>query len=179
MNRVLRFLPLVLFMVLAVFFWRGLSLDPSELPSALIDQPFPEFVLPTLVDTAQTASRDKLIGDYTLVNIWATWCVACKVEHPFLNALAASGVRIVGVNWKDDVDAARRELADKGNPYQWTVIDADGRLSFDLGVYGAPETYLVDPAGIIRYKHVGILDEAIWTQKLLPIIDSAAVSGRL
>ncbi len=170
MNRLVLFVPLVLFGVLAIFFWRGLSLDPTDLPSALIDKQFPEFALPKLADTSQIGSRDELLGAYTLVNIWATWCVACKVEHPFLNALAQSGVRIVGINWKDDAEAARQELADKGDPYVWTVIDADGRLSFDLGVYGAPETYLVDPEGIIRYKHIGILDQLIWEQKFLPII---------
>lgn len=170
MKRLALFVPLAIFLVLSIFFYRGLSLNPSDLPSALIDKSFPVFSLPKLHDQEQLSHRDEILGEYTLVNIWATWCVACKVEHPFLNELSQAGVRIVGVNWKDDPTAARKLLEKEGNPYQWSIMDREGKLSFDLGVYGAPETFLVDPEGVIRYKHVGILDAQIWEEKFKPMM---------
>jgi len=108
----------------------------------------------------------------TLVNIWATWCVSCRVEHPYLNKLAESGVRIVGLNYKDDTVAAQQWLTDLGNPYQWNIVDKDGRLGVDLGVFGAPETYVLDKQGVIRYKHVGVVDQRVWDEKMLPVINA-------
>ena len=171
-QRVKLFIPLGIFLVLSVFFYRGLFLDPSELPSALVDNPFPEFSLPTLENESTIATKEDVLGQYTLVNIWATWCVACKVEHPFLVDLAEQGVKIVGVNWKDDSDAARQVLVDTGNPYAINIVDKEGRLTFDLGVYGAPETYLVSPEGTILYKHVGIFDLRIWEEKFMPLMSN-------
>lgn len=162
------FLPLILFAVLALFLFRGLSLDPRELPSALIDKPFPAFSLPAL-DGGETLDRSVLAGEVSLVNVWATWCISCRVEHPYLQKLADAGVRIVGVNYKDDPAAARRWLADLGDPYQRNIVDSDGNLGVDLGVYGAPETYLVDAEGVIRYRHVGVVDERVWTRTLAPL----------
>lgn len=174
MNRLKLFIPLIIFFVLAGFFWWGLSsdYDPQELPSALVDKTFPEFSLPRLDNEDRFTTQKDLLGEFTLVNIWATWCVSCRVEHPFLNKLAESGVRIVGLNYKDDSPAARKWLTDLGNPYAWNIVDKDGRLGVDLGVYGAPETYLLDAKGIIRFKHVGVVDQRVWDEKFLPIIST-------
>ncbi|MGH1485479.1 MAG: DsbE family thiol:disulfide interchange protein [Cellvibrionaceae bacterium] len=171
MGRFKLFIPLIIFVVLSVFFWRGLSLDPSAMPSALIDKIFPEFSLPRLDNESQLTTRNDLLGDITLVNIWATWCVSCRVEHPYLNKLAESGVRIVGLNYKDESAAARQWLTDLGNPYQWNIVDKEGRLGVDLGVFGAPETYLLDKSGVIRYKHVGVVDQRVWDERFLPLIE--------
>ena len=170
MGRIKLFIPLIIFGVLSIFFWRGLSLDPSAMPSALIDKSFPEFNLPRLDDESQVTTRDDLLGEVTLVNIWATWCVSCRVEHPYLNKLAQSGVRIIGLNYKDESNAARQWLLDLGNPYQWNIVDKQGNLGIDLGVFGAPETYLLDKNGVIRYKHVGVVDQRVWDERFLPVI---------
>lgn len=170
MNRVLLFVPLLVFIVLAALFWRGLSLDPSEMPSALVDRPLPEFELPRLADSQQTITKQEVIGKPVLLNVWGTWCVACRVEHPFLVQLAEQGVPIYGINYKDDSEAARQWLVDLGDPYVANIVDADGRFGIDLGVFGAPETYVVDAQGVIRYKHVGVVDEKVWVEHLAPIL---------
>lgn len=171
MSRLKLFIPLMIFVVLAAFFWRGLSLDPTEMPSALIDKPFPVFSLPTLEDTRQTLTQNDLKGEVSLVNVWATWCIACRVEHPYLVELASQGVRVIGVNYKDDVVEAQKWLKNLHNPYVYSIIDADGRLGIDLGVFGAPETYVVDGNGVIRHKHVGVVDHKVWTEQLQPIVE--------
>lgn len=172
MQRLKLFIPLGIFAILAGFFWWGLvsDYDPQELPSALINKPFPAFELTRLDDETQTVTRENLLGKVTLVNVWATWCVSCRVEHPYLNELAQSGVRIVGLNYKDNTKAARKWLQDLGNPYVWNMVDRTGKLGVDLGVFGAPETYLLDEAGIIRFKHVGVVDQRIWDEKFAPVI---------
>lgn len=171
MSRLKLFIPLIIFAVLAVFFWRGLSLDPTDMPSALIDKPMPAFSLPTLEDANQIITQDDLKGEVALVNVWATWCIACRVEHPYLVELANQGVRVIGINYKDDVAEAQRWLKNLHNPYVYSIIDADGRLGIDLGVFGAPETYVVDRQGVIRHKHVGVVDDKVWTEQLKPIVD--------
>jgi len=172
-QRAKLFIPLGVFLILSVFFYRGLFLDPTELPSALVNKSFPEFSLPNLEDENAVLTKEDVLNEgYTVVNVWATWCAACKVEHPFLVELAEQGVNIVGVNWKDNSDDARQILIDTGNPYVKNIVDKKGRLTFDLGVYGAPETYLVDPKGTIIYKHVGIFDLQIWEQKFLPLMSA-------
>jgi cytochrome c biogenesis protein CcmG/thiol:disulfide interchange protein DsbE len=172
MSRLKLFIPLMVFILLAGFFWRGLSIDPQAMPSALIDKSFPEFSLPRLQDETQLTTKADLLGEYTLVNIWATWCVSCRVEHPFLNKLKDQGVRIVGLNYKDDSASARQWLETLGNPYQWNIVDKEGRLGIDLGVFGAPETYILDEQGIIRFKHVGVVDQRVWDEKFLPVINT-------
>jgi cytochrome c biogenesis protein CcmG, thiol:disulfide interchange protein DsbE len=169
-QRIKLFIPLAIFMVLVFFFWRGLSLDPNAMPSALLDKPFPVFSLTALQD-GQPVYRDNLLGEVSLVNIWATWCAACKYEHPVLNSLSSEGVRIVGINYKDNNAGAKKWLDELGNPYAFNIVDADGALGVDLGVFGAPETYLVDKKGIIRYKHVGIVDREVWNTTLKPLYD--------
>jgi cytochrome c biogenesis protein CcmG/thiol:disulfide interchange protein DsbE len=162
------FLPLILFAMLAITLFRGLSLDPSEMPSALIDRPFPAFNLPGLSQSRRLSQAD-LEGQVSLVNVWATWCVACRVEHPYLNQLSQQGVPLFGLNYKDNDADAQRWLDELGNPYRFNIADRDGTLGLDLGVYGAPETYLVDATGMIRYRHVGVVDEGVWSALLEPL----------
>jgi len=170
------FIPLILFVVLALFLFRGLELDPRELPSALIDRPLPEFSLPGL-GRQELLSRQDVIGQVGLLNVWATWCVSCRVEHPYLQQLADRGVPIYGVNYKDDDADALRWLDELGNPYRENIVDSEGTLGLDLGVYGAPETYLVDAAGVIRYRHVGVVDERVWQTILQPLYRELNAGG--
>jgi cytochrome c biogenesis protein CcmG/thiol:disulfide interchange protein DsbE len=169
MGRLRLFLPLLVFTVLAVFLWRGLSLDPNYMPSALVDRPLPSFSLPTLDGREVTA--DELLGEVALINVWATWCPSCHAEHAYLNQLAGQGVVIFGVNYKDEVDAARSWLASKGDPYRLNIVDADGRLGLDLGVTGAPETYVIDRNGIVRMRYQGPVDERVWQRELRPLVE--------
>jgi len=162
------FLPLFLFALLAIFLFRGLSLDPTEMPSALIDRPFPDFRLPALGRDALLTRAD-LTGEVALLNVWATWCVSCRVEHPFLKQLAEQGIPIYGLNYKDNDADALRWLAELGDPYRLTIADREGTLGLDLGVYGAPETYLLDATGVVRYRHVGVVDETVWRSVLEPL----------
>ena len=168
MKRLILLLPLAIFLGVALFLYRGLFLNPSELPSALIGKPFPAFSLPT-VEGDKTISQADLKGQPALVNVWATWCVACRAEHPVLNKLAQQGVTIHGVNYKDDNAAAQKWLVEFHDPYQLNINDARGSLGLDLGVYGAPETFLVDKEGIIRHKFVGVIDERVWREQLAPL----------
>lgn len=162
------FAPLMLFAVLAVFLFRGLSLDPNAMPSALIDQPLPDFSLPSLGEAGMLTAAD-VKGQAGLLNVWATWCPSCRVEHPYLLQLAARGIPIYGLNYKDTDGVALRWLEELGNPYTFNIADREGTLGLDLGVYGAPETYLLDAAGIIRYRHVGVVDERVWQTILQPL----------
>lgn len=166
MNRSLLFLPLVIFVGMGVLFWIGLHQeDKTALPSALIDKPFPVFILNT-VESGE--STNHLPEEPVLVNVWATWCPTCKAEHAFLNQLQREqGIKIVGINYKDDLVKAKQWLRAYGNPYMFNISDPDGQLGLELGVYGAPETFLVDSKGIIRAKHVGDLNTKVW-QNLLP-----------
>lgn len=169
-QRIKLFIPLIVFAVLALLFWRGLSLDPNAMPSALIDKPIPAFHLPTLEDTDRLVDQEIFKGKVSLLNVWATWCPTCYAEHGFLVTLAEQGIPIFGVNYKDDVPAAQKWLKELHNPYVLSVVDADGRLGVNLGVFGAPETYIVDKEGVIRYKHIGVVDEKVWTQTLQPLM---------
>jgi cytochrome c biogenesis protein CcmG/thiol:disulfide interchange protein DsbE len=169
LKRLRLFIPLAVFLVLAAFLMRGLQLDPQALPSALIDRPLPEFSLPAL-GREETLTRASVTGEVALFNVWATWCPSCRVEHPFLTQLAARGVPIYGINYKDEDAPALAWLAELGDPYRVSIVDAEGSLGLDLGVYGAPETYVVDGNGVIRYRHVGVVDARVWTETLEPII---------
>ena len=170
MPRLLLFIPLLLFIVLAAFLWKGLSIDPRELPSALLDKPFPEFKLSALVDPERVVGTEDFIGQPVLINVWATWCPSCRQEHEQLLAIAQSGeIPVIGLNYKDERGPAINWLQQLGNPYQFNIYDVDGMLGLDLGVYGAPETYLLDAQGIIRHRHVGVLTAQAW-QELKGII---------
>ena len=162
------FAPLILFTVLAIFLFRGLGLDPREMPSALIDRPLPDFSLPRLGEASMLSAAD-VKGRAGLLNVWATWCPSCRVEHPYLRQLAEGGVPIYGLNYKDDDSAALGWLEKLGNPYRFNIADREGTLGLDLGVYGAPETYLLDASGIIRYRHVGVVDATVWQTILQPL----------
>jgi DsbE subfamily thiol:disulfide oxidoreductase len=165
MKRWLMLLPLAIFLVVAVFLYRGLYLDPAELPSAMINKPFPEFSLPA-VQGDKTLSRADILGKPALVNVWGTWCISCRVEHPVLNKLAQQGVVIYGINYKDVNADALKWLEEFHNPYQLDIRDDAGSLGLNLGVYGAPETFFIDAKGVIRDKFVGVIDEQVWREKL-------------
>ncbi|MDX2349789.1 MAG: DsbE family thiol:disulfide interchange protein [Porticoccus sp.] len=169
MARLKLFLPLIVFIVLALFLFNGLERDPNAMPSALIDRPIPDFSLAVLSDENKQVDQTIFQGKPALLNVWATWCVSCRVEHPYLNKLSEQGIRIIGLNYKDDIVAARQWLEEKGDPYALIIVDDTGRMGLDLGVFGAPETYVVDSTGTIRYKHVGVVDDRVWKKYLLPV----------
>ncbi len=175
MKRLLLFLPLMAFVILGLFLWKGLSLDPKKLPSALIDKPVPAFELPWLERPGQRLTQEVFKGQVSLLNVWATWCPSCRTEHPFLMELAHDrNIPIYGIDYKDEAEAANQWFEDLGNPYVANIFDEQGSLGLNLGVYGAPETYIVDKNGIIRYRHVGPLNDAIWKSSLLPIFQQLA-----
>src|ERR1700687_4987737 len=148
--------PLLGFVVLLIFLWAGLSLSPREVPSPLIGKPAPAFQLARLDDPARMITEQDLRGQVWLLNVWASWCVSCMEEHPVLVQFAHSGVvPIYGLNYKDQRDAAQAWLAKHGNPYSVSIVDPDGKVGIDYGVYGVPETYLIDKAGVIRFKQIG------------------------
>lgn len=174
-QRALLFIPLILFVVLALLFWRGLSLDPNYMPSALLNKPVPNFDLPVLAAEENPkglthADQSVLKGRVSLLNVWATWCITCRQEHEFLVTLKRAGVAIYGVNYKDNDADAEAWLAKLHNPYIFSLVDADGHLGIDLGVYGAPETYVVDKQGVIRYKHIGDVNQQVWETTLKPLM---------
>lgn len=178
MPRLRLFLPFAAFVLLSLLLFKGLSLDPTSLPSALVGKALPDFELQEL-HSAEVLSRQDIIGEPMLVNIWATWCYSCRVEHPYLLELAASGIRIVGLNYKDDGVKAVSWLEDLGDPYALTLADSEGMLGLDMGVYGAPETYVVDAQGVVRYRHVGVVDEQVWQSLLVQWFPQAQSEGVL
>lgn len=164
-------LPLILFVVLAVFLAIGLRLNPKEIPSPLIDKTAPAFSLPILATPDKNLSQLDLKGRVWLLNVWASWCVSCRQEHPLLLELAKLNVvAIVGLNYKDEASAANQWLAQLGNPYNVSIMDKDGRVGIDYGVYGVPETFVVDKRGIIRYKHTGPVEPGDIEQIFLPLL---------
>jgi len=169
MNRYL--LPLGIFVLLIFLLGIGLSLNPREVPSPLIGKPAPAFQLPQLHDPAKTFSPKELQGKVWVLNVWASWCVACRDEHPVLTALARSGIApVYGLNYKDKRDEAIEWLRRYGDPYQASLFDADGRVGIDYGVYGGPETYVIDKQGVIRYKRIGPVTPDIVQSKVAPLI---------
>ena len=166
-----RFLwPLAIFLLLVGFLAVGLKLDPREVPSPLVGKPAPAFELPVLQQPDKRFTPADMRGKVWLLNVWASWCVSCREEHPMLVALAKRGVMpILGLNYKDKGDEATAWLKQFGNPYDLSVVDADGRIGIDYGVYGVPETYLIDAEGVIRYKQIGAITPAILEQKILPL----------
>ncbi len=165
-------IPLALLAVLAGFFARGLLLDPTYIPSPLVGKPAPEFSLPALANPETVVSSQDLEGKVALLNVWATWCVGCRQEHGFLLELSRSGtVPIYGLNWRDERAAALDWLERLGDPYQASAYDADGQVAVEWGVYGAPETFLLDRDGTVLHKHIGPLTEAYWRRDFLPVIE--------
>ena len=169
----LRFLiPLALFIVLAGFLFKGLFLNPREVPSPFIGKPAPQFSLAQLHRGDQSFAPQQMQGQVWLLNVWASWCVACRQEHPLLVELAKrKAVPIVGLNYKDKPDDATGWLAKWGDPYDLSVKDNDGRVGIEYGVYGVPETFLIDKNGVIRFKQIGPITEEVWTKKMAPLIE--------
>jgi len=163
-------IPLVLFILLVGFLAIGLRHDPHEVPSPLINKPAPAFQLAQLRDPTQTFSAADMRGKVWLLNVWASWCITCRDEHPLLLQYARSGaLPIYGLNYKDKREDALSWLGELGDPYVLSVSDTDGRVGIDYGVYGAPETYLIDRNGVIRFKQIGPVTPDIWQGKILPL----------
>jgi cytochrome c biogenesis protein CcmG/thiol:disulfide interchange protein DsbE len=174
MKGALKFvLPLAIFFTLVGFFAVGLRLDPREVPSPLIDKPAPNFALTRLDAPAQTIRRTDMLGKVWLLNVWASWCEACRDEHPHLVEFARSkALPILGLDYKDRRDLAEAWLAQRGNPYDASLFDEDGRVGIDFGVYGVPETFLIDKHGVIRFKHIGPLTPEVLRDRVLPLVRS-------
>ena len=164
-------IPLVLFVILVIFLAIGLGRDPHEVPSPLIGKAAPTFQLPQLKDPGKSFSAEQMRGKVWLLNVWASWCVSCREEHPLLLDYARSAaVPIYGLNYKDKREDALDWLEQLGDPYVLSAADEDGRVAIDYGVYGAPETYLIDRDGVIRFKQVGAVTPEIWERKILPLV---------
>lgn len=164
-------IPLILFLILVVFLAIGLSRDPRELPSPLINKPAPAFNIPQLLEPNQLFSPANMKGQVWVLNVWASWCVACREEHPVLVELAKSRVApVIGLDYKDRREDALAMLSKQGNPYVLSAFDSDGRVGIDYGVYGVPETYVIDQSGIIRFKHIGPITVDVLNQKIYPLI---------
>jgi cytochrome c biogenesis protein CcmG/thiol:disulfide interchange protein DsbE len=163
-------LPLAVFLVLVGFLAAGLRLNPREVPSPLIGKPAPLFKLPQLHAAQATIAPEDMKGKVWLFNVWASWCVSCRKEHPVLMDLAKSGrLPIIGLDYKDDRGRGMEWLNEHGDPYMLSAFDQDGRVGIDYGVYGVPESFLIDRNGIIRYKHIGPLTQEIVDQKIIPL----------
>ncbi|MGD2074666.1 MAG: DsbE family thiol:disulfide interchange protein [Gammaproteobacteria bacterium] len=163
--------PLVLFLALAALLYKGLALNPREVPSPLVGKTAPEFALPELKNASRQVSHTDFQGKVSLLNVWATWCVSCRAEHPLLMELAQRGVPIYGLDYKDSREDAQRWLTRFGDPYVANAFDADGRVGIDWGVYGTPETFVIDRRGMIRHKHIGPLTEDAIQHEILPLIE--------
>jgi cytochrome c biogenesis protein CcmG/thiol:disulfide interchange protein DsbE len=172
MKRIALFLiPLAAFIVLAAFLLRGLWLNPREVPSPLIGKPAPTFARPTLHAPDKTFASADLLGQVWLLNTWASWCTPCRQEHPLWNAFAQKKmVPLVGLNYKDRPENALRWLGELGDPYQLNVVDADGSVGLDYGVYGVPETFVIDKKGVIRHKHIGPVTREALDTKIIPLL---------
>ena len=177
MKRLLFILPIIAFAGLAAFLGFGLTQDPKQLPSQLIDRPLPEFALPGIADTAdggqeqlQGFASASFKGEPRLLNIWASWCAACPQEHPVLTRIASEGFPVYGVAWKDKPEDSRAWLARYGNPYAGVAADQAGRTAIDLGVTGVPETFIVDKKGRVRFKQIGPISPEVWEGQIKPLM---------
>lgn len=173
-----RLLPLIAFIGLALLLFIGVRMnsgkDNSAIPSPLIGKPAPQFLLPVLNQAAKKISTSDLKGQAYLLNVWGSWCPACQIEHPVITDLAKSGkVKVVGYNYKDETEAANKWLQQFGDPYDLILVDESGRTALDWGIYGAPETFLIDTQGIVRWKHVGPITPEIIEQEILPLLENA------
>tara|TARA_B110000014_G_scaffold260000_1_gene248914 strand:+ start:96 stop:629 length:534 start_codon:yes stop_codon:yes gene_type:complete len=166
MKRILNLLPLAAFGILVVVLYSFLMQENDQLESVLVDRSFPEFKLPDLENSEDLISKSSINNLPALINVWATWCIACRVEHPFLMELKNKSILTVyGLNYKDNREKALDLLENEGNPFEFSIFDKNGKLAIDLGVYGAPETFLIDKEGIIRVRHVGVLNQKVWKDK--------------
>ncbi|PLY17071.1 MAG: DsbE family thiol:disulfide interchange protein [Sedimenticola sp.] len=163
--------PLGIFIVLVVFLGIGLTLNPRDVPSVLINKKAPEFSLPDLFDENRVVSSESMKGKVWLLNVWGTWCPECWREHGFLMYLKGEGVPIVGIDWRDESAEAKKMLAQEGNPFLAVGVDPESKAIMDWGVYGAPETFLIDKEGFIRWKYAGGLNAELWRTELKPLMD--------
>ena len=164
-------IPLAVFLVLAGFLLKGLTLDPREVPSPLIDKAAPEFALTQLDKPEQTIRRADMLGKVWMLNVWASWCEACRDEHPYLVDFAKlKALPIYGLDYKDQREPAQQWLAERGNPYDASLFDEKGRVGIDFGVYGVPETFIIDKQGVIRFKQIGALTPDVLNDKVLPLL---------
>jgi cytochrome c biogenesis protein CcmG/thiol:disulfide interchange protein DsbE len=164
-------IPLAVFVVILAFLFVGLGLNPREVPSPLIGKPAPAFQLAQLHAPDRAFTQKDMLGQVWLLNVWASWCISCRDEHPLLVQLAkAKTVPLVGLNYKDKPDEAKAWLKQFGDPYQLSITDRNGRVGIDYGVYGVPETFLIDKAGVIRYKHIGPITPDALQTKILPLV---------
>ena len=172
MNRTLKFLiPLALFIIAVGFLAKGLFLNPHEVPSPLVGKPAPAFTAQILGEKGKTFNSADMKGQVWLLNVWASWCVACREEHPLLMEMAKTNkINTYGLAYKDIDADAQQVLVTMGNPYKKVITDADGKIGIDYGVYGVPETYLIDKAGVIRYKHIGPITAEVLVNKLVPML---------
>lgn len=165
-------LPLGIFLAMVALLFYGLQLDPRKVPSPLIGKPAPDFTLASLKDPSQTLTQEILLGKVSLVNVWASWCPSCRHEHAELMRIARNNdLQVVGLNWKDTRPEALQMLRQFGDPYAVSIYDPDNNSGIDWGVYGAPETFIVDAEGIIRHKHVGPVDARVWEEEIRPIVE--------
>lgn len=177
--KMLRFLvPMGIFAAVLGFLFVGLGLNPREVPSPLIGKPAPAFTLARLDDPAQSIGRDDLLGKVWMLNVWASWCTPCREEHPLVIDIAQRRLLpVYGLNYKDQGQAARTWLANLGDPYTATLVDADGRVGIDFGVYGVPETFIVDRQGIIRFKHTGPITPEVLRTRIEPLVRELQNAG--
>lgn len=171
MKNIKYYLPLIIFIAIALFFWKGLAHDPHEIPSALIDKPVPEFSYLDLLED-KILTQDIFKNKISILNVWATWCPTCYADHAMMMNIAHTyDVAIFGLDYKDDKRDAINFLDQNGNPYEAVIYDPNGKLAMELGVYGTPETFVIDKKGMIRYKHIGAVSPNVWNDKLKPLLD--------
>lgn len=164
-------LPLLFLVMIIIFLWHGLPDHPKNISSPLLSQAAPEFKLPHLSDNKEITSNDDFIGHVTLLNVWATWCHTCAEEHSFLLTLANSEeLRMIGLNYKDNNESAKKWLAEKGNPYFYVAIDPSGETGTTWGVHSTPESFIIDKKGVIRYKHIGPMHAGVWEKTIKPLV---------
>lgn len=165
-------IPLFVFIILLGFLLIGLGLDPKKVPSPLINKPVPEFTLAQLVDSSKNFSPKEMLGKVWMLNVWASWCASCRIEHPLLMKIAAEKtLPIIGLNWKDEKPDALQVLKKTGDPFELSIFDPDNRVGLNFGVYGTPETFVIDKKGLIRHKYIGPLTVDAWQKEFLPLID--------
>lgn len=169
--RIIKIVPLVIFIAIVFLLWRGLGLHPTEVPSPLINRAAPQMLLPDLLDDKKTVSQKNFLGHITLLNVWASWCESCAAEHDELMKLAAQHIFLVGLDYKDDPATARAWLSEHGNPYQLVAADTAGTAAIDWGVYGTPETFVIDKNGVVRFKYIGAITPSVWERTLQPLLE--------
>ena len=174
MNRRMKlFIPAAVFLLMAGFLMFGLTRDPNVVPSALVNRPLPQFTQPSLFPEQGEYSTEDFLGDILLINIWGSWCPPCHEEHPFFLEVVANepDITFIGVSYDYSMEEDREFLAEKGNPFDYHVVDLDGSLRIDLGVTGAPETFLVDQDGMILMRHIGAVNATVWREKFVPLLE--------